>query len=216
MSAMGVLVEELITLPSNSKITDMEVIFESSHIRIDQLALIACEICPIWEGRIKWETVRKIPLPVILSIRESLLAYGTQGGFLGILHGGDSDNRFMARALKFIEEGTPEKLVGCGPGLTPAGDDFLTGAILASSIPLFLDRIRLEQLLQGTTPAGRTLLWMAVQGRFPAYVVRFIDAIVEAEDSVKAITRAVRAACTHGATSGTDMLAGFCWQMLKS
>ena len=119
--------------------------------------------------------------------------------------------RQQVSGRKSLEEGRPEELVGSGPGLTPAGDDFLTGAILASDASVVLDRARLERVLPGTTPHGRTLLWMALQGRFPAYLVDFIDTVTGNDVSFGAISRAVQAACAHGGMSGTDALAGFCW-----
>ena len=111
-----------------------------------------------------------------------------------------------------LADNRPDAMVGCGPGLSPSGDDFLTGALLAfAGSALF--RGKIERALPGTTAPGRTLLWMALQRQFPAYLVEFVD-VVSAADSAGAVVAAARAACARGETSGTDALAGFCWQMM--
>jgi hypothetical protein len=209
MSAMGVLASDLFgTLPD----VDTAVTMEDAVMTIDNLASIDCADCPAWEGRIDAAAARMMPVNLVQAVHDNLLIHGSPGGLLGLLSGGPPENSFVARARKSLEEGRPEELVGSGPGLTPAGDDFLTGAILASEASVVLDRARLERVLPGTTAHGRTLLWMALQGRFPAYLVDFMDAMTSGRFSDDEISSVVRAACAHGETSGTDTLAGFCWQ----
>jgi hypothetical protein len=224
MSPMGVLVPELFETPPDIKLVDMAVRMEDEVISFDNLASIDCAECPAWDGGIDAAAVRVMPVERIRAVRDSLFVHGKPGGLLGILRSGPAENAFVVRARDSLGAGRPEELVGCGPGLTPAGDDFLTGAILASPLasplassaaPVF-DLARLWRVLPGTTPAGRTLLWMALQRRFPAYLVEFFNAIAGAAVSTDAIGGAVRAACAHGETSGTDALAGICWQMLDS
>jgi hypothetical protein len=105
-------------------------------------------------------------------------------------------------------------LVGLGPGLTPAGDDFLTGMLLADTLGLgglplpgtrrldAGDLSAMGRALGSTTAAGRTLLELALDRRFPAYLLAFAGA-----PSAAAAARASE----HGATSGTDAVAGFLW-----
>ena len=131
--------------------------------------------------------------------------------FSGCFTGSRLDNPFVAFGREMLQRDRLEALVGCGPGLTPAGDDFLTGALLASSGSA-LPRAKIERALPGTTAPGRTLLWMALNDQYPAYLVKFVGDLAAAV-STEAVTTAVRAACAHGETSGTDALAGFCWQM---
>ncbi|MCX7039523.1 MAG: DUF2877 domain-containing protein [Spirochaetes bacterium] len=224
MSAMGVLAPELFETPPDAKLVDVAARMEDAVISFDALASIDCAECPAWDGGIDAATARVISVERIRAIRDSLFVHGKPGGLLGILRNGPAENAFVVRARDSLEAGRPEDLVGCGPGLTPAGDDFLTGAILASHLAFSLASLaspvfghaRLWRALAGTTPAGRTLLWMALQNRFPAYLVDFINAIAGAAVSADAIVRSVRVACAHGETSGTDALAGFCWQMLSS
>ena len=224
MSAMGVLVPELFETPPGAKRVDVAARMDDAVISFDNPTSIDCAECPSWEGTIDAAAVCVMPVERIRAVRDSLFVHGKPGGLLGILRSGPAENAFVVRARDSLEAGRTEELVGCGPGMTPAGDDFLTGAILASVLASSLASVaapvfRLAQLwrvLPGTTPAGRTLLWMALQRRFPAYLVDFIGAITGAAVSPDAIGGAVRAACAHGETSGTDALAGFCWQMLSS
>jgi hypothetical protein len=216
MSAMGVLATDLFGTPPDRGLVDVAVQMEDAVITIGNLASIDCADCPAWEGRVDTAAVRMMPDHLIQAVRESLFIHGTPDGLLGILGAGSDENAFVTGGRKSLEAGKPEELVGCGPGLTPAGDDFLTGAILASGALAGPDRARLERVLPGTTPPGRTLLWMALQGRFPAYLVDFIVITTGTEVSAEAIGNAVLAACAHGETSGTDAIAGFCWKRLHS
>ena len=102
-------------------------------------------------------------------------------------------------------------LVGLGPGLTPSGDDFLTGLLLArdllerpSPAPL-KEAIRARLAL--TTNAGKTLLYGALEKRYPFYLHEFARAWSSAQDSGEEAA-AVISALAHGSTSGTDALAG--------
>jgi len=215
MSAMGVLAIGLFETPLDTKLMDTAVGMADAVITFDSFATIDCAHCPTWEGTVAPEAVRSMPAEIVHAIQDGLFIHGRPGGLLGILRSGPAENAFVTRGRKSLEGGRLEELVGSGPGLTPSGDDFLTGALLASSASVSFMRARLERVLPGTTPAGRTLLWMALRGRFPAYLVDFIDAAARAI-SADAVGSAVRAACAQGETSGTDALAGFCWQMLRS
>lgn len=111
-----------------------------------------------------------------------------------------------------------DRLVGTGIGMTPAGDDFLTGVLLAEmqwrymgGIPdeWRVPRDAIRDRLASTTLAGRTQLSLALEGHFPAYLLDFVDASTEHTPSNR--LAALQAAAEHGATSGRDALAGFFW-----
>jgi hypothetical protein len=211
MSAMGIHSPGIFETHLDPIPVDTPVVMEKAVLRIGDLAFIDCAGGQAWEGAIDGASVRTLSPAVVKTIRERLFANGNPAGLLGVLL--EYGNVFVEHACAALARGRPEELVGCGPGLTPAGDDFLTGIMLAS--PASFSPL-LERALPGTTPAGRTLLWMAMRGRFPAYLVTFIKAITAAAGSVEAIDAAVRSACAHGETSGTDALAGLCWQMLSN
>jgi len=115
-------------------------------------------------------------------------------------------------------------LSGLGPGLTPAGDDYLAGASLALWAGHHPNRDSLcRHILAGTvgrtTRLTRAYLTAASRGecdqRWHALLAALStssvgDGIPEhPEPPVRAIRRAVHSISTFGATSGTDMLSGF-------
>ncbi|MGW1405560.1 oxamate carbamoyltransferase subunit AllH family protein [Streptomyces sp. NPDC002403] len=111
-------------------------------------------------------------------------------------------------------------LLGLGPGLTPAGDDFLTGPALLSS--LTGSRLRpfartltgvLSRYAGRTTPLSLTTLAEALSGRvrepWPAVLRALSDTAGQGETQVVATLRdPVRRALAIGHTSGTDTLSG--------
>jgi len=112
-----------------------------------------------------------------------------------------------------------EQLSGLGAGLTPSGDDFITGALLAdrcrprspqeSCVP-GIDRKGIRGCLEGTTTAGRTLLHLALEGSFPAYLLTYLNEASESRDEGGLLAAAEKVS-RHGSTSGRDALAGFYW-----
>lgn len=161
-------------------------------------------------------------------IRAALSADGYSEG----LHGDGPFGRRFSELRK--DQGFPFNLVGFGPGTTPAGDDFLTGWILGR---ILLgeggDTLRKASGIDGTrtTVPGRTLLFGAARGLFPAYLVRVARALAQAAESgagrssgaaaaggmdpTKSDRGAgegpaseIRAAFSHGASSGRDALLG--------
>jgi hypothetical protein len=104
----------------------------------------------------------------------------------------------------------PERLVGLGPGLTPSGDDVLTGALCvlwAAGPAAKAQRDALADVAR--TAAGRTTrvgahqLAAAADGWFAEALLAVVDAPT---DAVAARCAAVLLGV--GATSGADLLAG--------
>ncbi|GAB4137406.1 MAG: hypothetical protein Tsb0016_02590 [Sphingomonadales bacterium] len=109
-------------------------------------------------------------------------------------------------------------LAGLGIGLTPAGDDFLCGIMLACWL---LD----EHAAAGcaaiakaasalTTPLSAAFLGQAAQGYCRAPWHHLLAAVIAQNDS--AIIDALNAVAAQGATSGADSLAGFFWVLQKT
>jgi hypothetical protein len=107
------------------------------------------------------------------------------------------------------------RLIGAGPGATPAGDDVVLGAVAAldaaSGPPLSPARAAraqlcafLPSLLSRTTQASRQDLAAAVGGQFAQHVHVLVDALTDPA----AVPPALRAARDWGATSGIDVASG--------
>lgn len=151
---------------------------------------------------------------------------GTEG--FGSLVTGRAENMFAVRASAVLRAASMQpdlidlsRLIGLGIGLTPSGDDFLTGVLAAEAAlvgsagcgPIrSIDRGAVAARLQSTSPAGRTLLTGALAGQFPKYLVGVVDALCASPSEAEATLReAVGQASTHGATSGIDSCTGVWW-----
>jgi hypothetical protein len=109
------------------------------------------------------------------------------------------------------------KLVGLGPGLTPAGDDLLTGFLASHKIlssPFWKrlknsSRIRtlLPAIRSRTTPVASELLFSALEGIFPETIHRIFQdlSLITSDPSPLPSTSALLGV---GHSTGTDMLVG--------
>ena len=89
---------------------------------------------------------------------------------------------------------------GCGAGLTPAGDDFLCGWMLACRLQRRSALAReILRHARGTNPVSNAFLEMAAQGRVNVAVQKLLQA--------PSATRA-KAVCAFGHSSGADLLCG--------
>ena len=117
------------------------------------------------------------------------------------------------------------RLVGFGPGSTPAGDDYLAGFLAGRDLleggpgrAQTVLRAGLRTSLERTTPAGRALLIGALEGVPPAYLVELTLAaaswlVEQQEYTENRLYEAVKNALGHGATSGEDALCGFMYAL---
>lgn len=126
-----------------------------------------------------------------------------QAGARSLQAGWEGDQGQLERAA--------ELLAGLGGGLTPAGDDFLMGAMLWAWLS-HPEPGRFGRMLSQTAGSLTTLLsaaWLraAAEGQCSAPWHRLLTALSE-EGELKP---AVRQVLAHGATSGADALAGFLW-----
>jgi hypothetical protein len=208
MTAMSVHSPGFFDDPAGEVVPGQSVARTGSLIEIAEFARFDLARSRPWQGTIDGALVSGIPVKHVSAARNALLTHGKPGGLLGLLSRGEPANLFVETARAILSAGRYESLVGLGPGLTPAGDDFLAGALMAPTQPAGMRRV--ETSLSGTTAGGRTLLWMALQRSFPAYLRAFVETIAHS-GSTGEIRDAVRAACAHGETSGTDSLTGFCW-----
>jgi hypothetical protein len=105
--------------------------------------------------------------------------------------------------------GPLQRLIGAGPGSTPAGDDVVVGvlaALLATSRDTAANAIgsAVLTLLERTTSSSRLYLSAAADGRFAERVHELVKGL---EGPAEA-SRAKRSAAGWGATSGLDLLSG--------
>ncbi len=112
------------------------------------------------------------------------------------------------------------QLAGLGAGLTPAGDDFILGAILAVWIihSQAIAKIIAEEITNTAAPLTTSLsaAWLRSAGKGEAGILwhEFFDALIST--NAMQISEAINRILAVGETSGADALAGFiyvfvCW-----
>jgi hypothetical protein len=101
--------------------------------------------------------------------------------------------------------------------LTPAGDDFLAGAMLwgwlAHPTPDFLCRLVIEAAVPRITTLSAAFLRAAARGECSAAWHALLAALSRGSD--EEVARAARDVLALGATSGADTLAGFLWAGMR-
>jgi hypothetical protein len=120
----------------------------------------------------------------------------------------------LAKAIRTGKEleGVLTRWVGAGPGLTPSGDDYLTGILAADKIYHFachqLGEAVKKLLEQGyTTDIAKNQLICAVEGTFSSSWICFMKAYVNADE--REMKKSFDKILKFGHTSGSDMFAGF-------
>lgn len=193
--------------------------------------------CKKWSGTPSREILSGLDLSKLDIMKEAVIKKGRGGGLIGLLKLNEKTNLFLNRSFETLKNIQVRKnnsngfiihgissLVGLGPGFTPSGDDFLTGALLGEKIVSYLSRDRssgalyklviekkeIHASLNKTSTQGKTLLWQALRGHFPAYLLNMTQEIANSKDEEE-IYESVARAINHGETSGTDSAVGISW-----
>lgn len=173
----------------------------------------------LWEARPDWARLR--------SRRERIVAAAARPSIAGLDEPRllqQAGPAVVAAALKFQDawrsgeraalQAAIGDLCGLGPGLTPAGDDWLAGWLLGRH--LAPDQTELAGLSGSivaaaagrTTTLARAFLACAAAGEADEAWHELLAALA-GESAAQRIGRAVACILGHGATSGATMLAGF-------
>jgi len=174
---------------------------------------VALEDAAVWEPRPDWNALRARRAGVG---RDAIPSYGI---------GRDAIPSYAAESLRAGWEGDlvalregAARLAGLGGGLTPTGDDFLTGVMLWAWLthpdPPIICRAIVEEAAPRTTTLSAAFLRAAADGQCSAAWHRLLAALrTGTEDELAA---AVQGVLAYGATSGADALAGFLWIGIES
>lgn len=181
----------------------------------------------MWEPRPDWNTLRARQAAIISRLpllHRACRRYASKNTFLALLETSLSTGAVLSTAQKAGEalqagwQGHQQQLrsagiglAGLGSGLTPAGDDFLAGAMLwawlAHPIPDNFCQSLLDAAAPRTTTLSAAFLRAAAQGECSASWHNLLAALSNGSDVE--IIAAVQKVLAHGATSGADGLAGF-------
>ena len=134
----------------------------------------------------------------------------------------------IAAAEQFDTKGSihaAEKMIGLGPGVTPSGDDILSGFLaglwsMAGGNQTQLSFIRsfgneIIQIAKQTSEISRTYLYHATQGRVSSSLSSLAKAIGTGNGVEQATQEAMRVGHSSGMDSVTGLLVGLCvWNNL--
>ena len=177
--------------------------------------------CPDWEAL----HLREERLAALRALaREATRACEARSPFVALLLG-ESMPKIVAleRALVRRDASAFQEAVaaiaGLGPGLTPAGDDFLAGVMVASRLVtdasyFDLPALILEAASARTNRISRAFLRAARDGQVDERWYRLLAALAgptSAPLEQRTLEQRTRAILAFGASSGLDMLAGFLW-----
>lgn len=210
----------------------MRAALDADEIQVGDLE-VGLREAAVWEPRPNWEDLRarrasivaQLPVLRVLSLEQA-----PAGSLLSILEGSSPDGSLQGAALAATEravgalmdgwigdltrlrEGVGQ-LAGLGGGLTPSGDDFLTGlmvwAWVAHPAPSSFCQAVVEAAGPLTTTLSAAFLRAAARGECDAAWHALLDALAQ-EDGAE-VAKAGQNVLAHGATSGADALAGFLW-----
>jgi hypothetical protein len=213
-------------MPVHLERTRMQV----GDLDVDLSSAATWEPCPDWDFLRGRQSAVAGPLQ---RLREMALAQPPQESLLYLMQESVSGASELARAVQAaaragagllragwagdvacLREGVAW-LAGLGGGLTPAGDDFLCGVMLAAWLahpePEGFCQVVVEIASPRTTALSAALLRAAGQGECSAAWHGLLAALlpVGAEPAGRDLAKALRGVLAHGATSGADALAGF-------
>ncbi|MGY0021729.1 oxamate carbamoyltransferase subunit AllH family protein [Streptomyces sp. YJ-C3] len=156
--------------------------------------------------------------------------HGPRGGMLGPVPGAgpmeaavaaalDEGRTALVAALRDRNDAAIRRgilaLLGLGPGLTPAGDDFLTGLALLAALPgsglaplLPALRDTLDEHPGRTTDLSLATLAEAASGRVRSELIDVLRQLADESRSPRALHVPVHAVLAIGHTSGSDTLSG--------
>ena len=227
MTTLSVCVPALFRKPPGKLSPGEWVLFDGHRMVAKDVAVVLLGR-PTWQGKLLRAHVKGLSAWKLSLLKRALLIKARDGGLLGLLRTDQRGNPFVEKARQGLRHTTLSSLVGLGPGSTPSGDDFITGVLLGEEalkqgpaagakavaenqktvIPWPLEKEALGAALNRTNDAGKTLLWQALQGNFPGYLIEMLRSLSAAEGP-EDVARVVERSVSCGETSGADALTGF-------
>ncbi|WP_010530300.1 DUF2877 domain-containing protein [Lentibacillus jeotgali] len=133
-----------------------------------------------------------------------------QLSFIGKLN----DLRRLANGSKtIVPDDVLDYWIGRGLGLTPSGDDIVTGMCamlsvlgLSSTLQERLHDYVFQKGMERTTPVGYEYLWYAALQQYHTHVLDMCNAMLESDD--ERLVAALQTMKTIGHTSGADTVSG--------
>ena len=198
----------------------------NGFISLDWLSVDSRDV-EIWNPQPDWPAVTaEILNENILVLKNLLKLHGPSGSLADLISGAELNQTqqlirdvwsYLAKGLGELDlsknEDQMSQIAGLGGGLTPAGDDFLLGMMMAIWCCVPVPKAQRVALDVANATVGRTTslssAWLEAAGKGEAtqYWHEFIEALAGGDPS--AIRRTGRRIIGIGHTSGADALTGF-------
>ncbi len=209
--------------------------FRHGELRVGKTCILL-DRASIWEPRPDWSKLRSKPEEVTRALETALSRVQCEASSTSILEvicpsvclvaTRPTIREFLCTARRGMDalevglKGEPgalysgvSQLAGLGPGLTPAGDDFLAGVMLylwlRHADPLVVCRSILQVAGPRTTLLSGAMLQRAAAGECNADWHHFFHSVTTGDRKRSGV--AVGRILAHGNTSGSDSVAGFLW-----
>ncbi len=170
------------------------------------LDLRAAEVLPSTVAAVAHEWAAATPAWLLTALQPAPELADRIDAVCGALHGANTERLGAVRLGRALD-----RLIGYGPGLTPAGDDAVVGtlAVLHRWSPELAIELAtaVRARLPRTTVYGRLYLRHASAGRFAAGIRSVLQALQPPAGCAEG-RRAVAKLLDYGATSGGDTLLG--------
>lgn len=118
---------------------------------------------------------------------------------------------------KMADEGRLSQLIGRGVGLTPSGDDFITGALMAaaafSDVYFRFIEDEVKSSIKLTTPLSAHFIALALDRRAGEDIKILFKAIAANEET--AVEKAFSRVLSYGESSGRYIMKGIIWLLQK-
>jgi hypothetical protein len=195
--------------------------FEDGLLCIDDKLVIDLSSAVLWKGKLesgfKWEA-EKFNRENLLILKAALHIYAAESSSFRRIF--DYQEQHLTDAVKKLcslstigeTEYTVKNLIGLGPGLTPMGDDMLTGFLSVVStcregvVPSKVLSENIMKNLYRTNYLSGSMLQNAIDGIYHEYIQDLVYTVAcEDADSIFKCTKRL---LKIGATSGTDLATG--------
>ena len=207
-SAMALLSEEAVRLPIGVVLATGELPDSGVTVRIGE-GMIATG-GHIWRIVRWWDPRPQVRVDALVAhgseLLELLMAQATSSYGLPLARA-----LAVARALANGDAGPALEVIGLGPGLTPAGDDVVAGALAVLALTGRLDERAREAIITcastRTTTLSAALVAAAGQGQVIPQAASLLSALAAGTTSEK-LRSAANPLFAVGATSGHDLCSG--------
>ncbi|MBL6990697.1 MAG: DUF2877 domain-containing protein [Bacteriovoracaceae bacterium] len=212
-------------------ITDHQFIAKTSRTQIS-FAKADCDDCKTYVST--FELPKNYTLEQlehnIQSVKKQVCAYSQDAGLSFLLDNKTKqaastnpfEREFKIKVTKDIDKffsphwiQGAQGLRGCGPGLTPSGDDFLLGSIIAIILltPI-MDSAKLPEInviadmAKSDNLISNNMFFWTVQKKYTGMIKQLIQVLTDINPTTKKLNQCVNEVTNLGSTSGVDLLVG--------